>query len=131
MKCFTYVDQNHTYSYLLHLSHRGMVQHSNMSTDKIFPRKLFFFYCMFIGPKPVLSLYIPLNLGINLAKIDLVSARHLRKYHRFWKHVVKILEIPLKCGGDYMYFYTPTRSVKLRIDVSYTVITKISFGKGT
>ena len=30
-----------------------------------------------------------------------------------------------------MYFYTPTRLVKLRIDVSYTVITKISFGKGS
>ena len=30
-----------------------------------------------------------------------------------------------------MYFYTRTRSGKLTIDVSHTVDTKISFGKGT
>ena len=50
-----------------------------------------------------------------------------RKGHRFWKHVVKISEIPFKCRGDYMYFYTHTMSGKLRIDV----VTKISFGEGT
>ena len=30
-----------------------------------------------------------------------------------------------------MYFSTRTRSGKLRINVSHTVVTKISFGKGT
>ena len=30
-----------------------------------------------------------------------------------------------------MYFYIMTRSVKLSFDVSYTVITKIFFSKGT
>ena len=65
---------------------------------------------------------------INLAKNrSCISSALEGKGHRFWKHVVKILEIPFKCRGDYMYFYTHTRSGKLRIDV----VTKISFGKGT
>ena len=91
MKCFTYADQNHTYSNLLHLiyrvanylgfrhvvsnSHRAMVYHSNLSPYKIFPGKLFFFTVCLLD----LSIYIPLNTGINLAKIDLVSARHLKE----------------------------------------------------
>ena len=31
-------------------AHRAMIQHSNLSADKIFTRKLFFLYCVFIGP---------------------------------------------------------------------------------
>ena len=79
-------------------------------------------------------IFHPPQFGINLAKIDLVSAWHLKERSQVTerKHVVKILEIPFRCRGDYMYFYTHTRSGKLnRIDVSHTIVTKISFGKGT
>ena len=62
-----------------------------------------------------LSLYTPLNLEINLAKIHLVSDQHLKEISQILEHIVKILEIPFKCRGDFMYFYIPTRSVNLAL----------------
>ena len=53
---------------------------------------------MFIGPSRSNDYTPPSIWGLTLLKIDLEG-----KGHRFWKRVFKILEIPFKCRGDYMY----------------------------
>ena len=95
MKRFTYADQNHTYIDILLLiycvanylelrhvvsnSHRAMAWHSNLLADKIFPRNLFFLYCVFIGPSQSSDYTSPSIRGLTLIKIDLVSAQHLKE----------------------------------------------------
>ena len=60
-------------------------------------------------------------MGINLLKIDLVSARHLKEMSEVLEtssQDIRIsfnIRIPFKCRGDYMYFYTHTRLGKLRM----------------
>ena len=103
-----------------------MVWHSNLSADKIFPRKLFFLYCVFIGPSQSNDYTWPSIWGLTLLKIDLVSARHLKERSQVLEICSQDIRIPFKCRSDYMYFYTHTRLGKLDV-----VVTKISFGKLT
>ena len=64
-------------------SHRAMAWHSNLLADKIFPRNLFFLYCVFIGPSQSSDYTSPSIWGLTLIKIDLVSARHLKERSQF------------------------------------------------
>ena len=147
MKCFTCAYQNHTYSNLLHLiyhianylelrhvvsnSHRATVYTAICQMIRFFQENSFFVVCLFDLPSPI-NTSPPLSLGINLAKNrSCISSALAGKVISSGNNVVKILEIPFKCRGDYMHFYTRTSSRKHRIKVSHTVVTKISFGKGT
>ena len=85
---------------------------------------------MFIGPSQSNNYTPPINLGINLAKIDFVSAWHLKERSQ-------VLETRSQDIRNTFQMQTVCISIpgqgrgKLWINVSHTVITQISFGKGT